>query len=176
MTGSHPCIRRLLLGALVGALLLAACGDDPEVEAEIDGVEVEDGQTNGHVDGPIDYDADPPSGGDHNQVWLNCGVYDQAVPTENAVHSLEHGAVWFAYQPDLDSDQVDALVALAETEPDRIIVSPYPDLPSPVVAVAWERRLAVDDATDPRLEVFLETYVNGDQAPEPAVSCSGGVG
>lgn len=176
--------RRAFLSVIALALAsgAAACGDDPtESEAadedRIEGVVIEDGQSNGHVPNPT-YDADPPSGGDHLGVplWLNCGVYDTPVPNGSAVHSLEHGAIWYAYQPDLPAEQVDALVAIAAANPDRVIVAPYPGLPAPVVAVAWERRLEVDDATDPRLVEFYDTYVNGAQAPEPAVTCQGGVG
>ena len=47
-----------------------------------------------HVTGTVDYPQTPPAGGDHNEVLLNCDVYDQPVPNENAVHDLEHGAVW----------------------------------------------------------------------------------
>lgn len=173
---SRP-LRRLLASVAVAGLALAGCGDDPDSpEANtIEGVVVEDGQTNDHVDPPIAYDADPPSGGDHASVWLNCGIYDIPVPIENAVHSLEHGVVWIAYDPALDAGDVDALEALFDTEPDRMILSPYDDLPSPVVAVAWERRLEVDSADDPRLAQFVDTYVNGAQAPEPGAACAGGI-
>ena len=59
-----------------------------------------------HVAGPVSYDRVPPAGGAHNAVVLNCGVYSQPVPNENAVHSLEHGAVWITYRPTLPPDQV----------------------------------------------------------------------
>lgn len=165
--------------ALVLAVVaLASCGDDPESgegdDVTIEGVVVEDGQSNEHVDDPT-YDAAPPSGGDHIAAWLNCGVYPVPVPDGNAVHSLEHGVVWFAYDAGDDSVDVDALIDLADSQPDRVIVSPYPDLPSPVVAVAWERRLEVDAADDPRLAEFLDAFVNGAQAPEPRAPCDGGV-
>ncbi len=42
----------------------------------------------GHVETPVTYAQNPPAGGEHNPAWLNCGVYDQPVPSENAVHSL----------------------------------------------------------------------------------------
>jgi hypothetical protein len=53
-----------------------------------------------HVDGNVDYPTDPPIGGDYNEVWANCKFYAEVIPNENAVHSLEHGAVWVAYSPD----------------------------------------------------------------------------
>ena len=58
-----------------------------------------------HTTEPVEYPQNPPVGGDHNPVWQNCGYYDEPVRNENAVHSLEHGAVWITYQPDLPQDQ-----------------------------------------------------------------------
>ncbi len=170
-------IGHVIACALGAAVLLAACGSDPDAPSAdaIDGVVVEDGQSSGHVDPPYTFAGDPPSGGDHAGIWLDCGVYDLPVPNENAVHSLEHGVVWFAYDPAITPDEVDTLVALHDAEPDRVIVSPYEGLASTVVAVAWERRLEVDSVDDPRLVAFLDAYVNGSQAPEPRAACAGGV-
>ena len=167
-----------LAGLMLLAFPLAACGSDPEdarPDTVIDGVIEHPEQSNDHVDGPVDYDFAPPVGGDHAAIWLDCGVYPIAIPNENAVHDLEHGVVWFAYRPDLAQDQVDLLVELYQTKPDRVIVSPYPDLESPITVVAWERSLSVDSADDPRLAEFLDAYVNGAAAPEPRASCSGGL-
>lgn len=173
---SHLRSTRLLATLVVAGLWLTGCGDDgDDASADIEGVVIEDDQTNAHV-ADATYDADPPSGGDHDEVWLNCDFYEVEVPNKHAVHSLEHGVVWFAYQPDLPADELDALRALYDSRPDRVIVSPYEGLDAPVVAVAWERRLEVDSAEDPRLEEFLDAFVNGAQAPEPAAACTGGVG
>ena len=54
---------------------------------------------------------------------------------ENAVHSLEHGAVWITYQPDLPQEQIEKLSDLAQRNR-FVLVSPYPDLPAAVVASA----------------------------------------
>jgi hypothetical protein len=61
-----------------------------------------------HVTGQVNYPQTPPVGGDHNPVWLNCGVYTSPVASENAVHSMEHGAVWITYQPTLPAAEVAA--------------------------------------------------------------------
>jgi hypothetical protein len=117
----------------------------------------------------------PPSGGDHEPVWQNCGVYTEPIGTYNAVHSLEHGAVWITYSPDLAADQVSALGELVAGKA-YTLLSPLPNLASPVVLTAWGLQLELDDVADPRAEVFLRKYVQGPQAPEPGASCSGGVG
>src|SRR5690606_20494200 len=107
--------------------------------------------------------------------WLNCGVYAEPVPAEHAVHSLEHGAVWITYQPDLGAAEVEALRSLYEPG-SYVVVSPYPDLPQPIVLSAWGRQLAVDSAEDERVGEFLSVYEQGPQNPEPGAPCSGGVG
>src|ERR1051325_4821995 len=62
-----------------------------------------------HLAGKIDYQESPPVGGAHNVVWQNCGIYSTPIHNEHAVHSLEHGAVWITYRPDLPADQVEIL-------------------------------------------------------------------
>ena len=125
-----------------------------------------------HVTTPVAYDQAPPVGGDHSPVWLNCGVYDEPVPSENAVHSLEHGAVWVTYSSDLPAAQVEPLVSRLPSE--YVIVSPYEDLPSPVVASAWGTQLPLDGVDDPRLGEFVREYLQGPQTPEPGATCNGG--
>jgi hypothetical protein len=49
-----------------------------------------------HTEGEVDYEQSPPAGGEHNPVWQNCGYYAEPVRDENAVRSLEHGAVWLS--------------------------------------------------------------------------------
>ena len=127
----------------------------------------------GHVDTPIAYAQTPPAGGEHNPVWLNCGVYDKPVPNENAVHSLEHGAVWVTYQPDLPKADVEKLSA--EIPETYILLSPYPGLPAPVVASAWGTQLRLTGVDDPRLQAFVRQYRQGPQTPEPGAPCTGGL-
>ena len=124
-----------------------------------------------HFVDAIDYEQEPPVGGDHADFLLNCGVYDAPVPNENAVHSLEHRAIWITYKPGLDHDQVATLRLAAFNK--KIIVSPYPGLEVPVVVSAWGYQLRLDSAEDPRLDDFISTY-EGFYAP--GGPCSGGVG
>ncbi len=133
-----------------------------------------------HVTGSVQYDHNPPAGGEHNAVWLNCGVYDQPVPNENAVHSLEHGSVWITYQPSLPASDVAQLRTFVESHYDGtqkyLILSPYPGIPSPIVASAWGAQLQLTSASDPRLAQFVAQFEGGAQGGEPGAACTGGTG
>jgi len=128
-----------------------------------------------HQDGPVTYPQSPPVGGVHSPVWQNCGIYDQPVANENAVHSLEHGGVWISYRPDLPAADVQKLRALVRGHT-HALLSPYPNLPAPVVATAWGLQVQVPSASDARLPLFIFKYENGKQTPEPGATCSGGIG
>jgi len=141
----------------------------------LDGVLSYPNQARDHSEVPQTYAQNPPVGGVHASAWQNCGVYDQPVRNENAVHSLEHGAVWITYQPDLAADQVDKLRALARGH-SHVLVSPYPGLPKPVVVSAWGLQLPLDSANDSRLSLFVSRYEQGPQTPERGAVCTGGVG
>jgi len=126
-----------------------------------------------HVAGPIVYAENPPIGGQHNVVWQNCGIYDAPIHNEHAVHSLEHGAIWITYRPDLAADQVQKLRALAAD--DYLLLSPYPGLPYPIVASAWNHQLTFERADDPGLPAFIARYKNNPETtPEFGAPCAGG--
>ena len=141
----------------------------------IEGIIELDGLTATHVTTEVEYEQNPPAGGDHDPTWQNCGFYTEPVVEENGVHSLEHGAVWLTYSPDLPAAEVDQLDALTRTNP-YLLVSPVEDLPAPLVATAWGLQLELDSAADDRLPVFLTKYLQGPQTLEPGASCRGGVG
>jgi len=128
-----------------------------------------------HVNTDVDYPQTPPVGGEHRPTWQNCGIYNSPVVDELAVHSLEHGAVWITYQPDLPADQIERLKSLVRGK-SYTLLSPYPDQPSPVAATAWGVQLFADSADDARLGQFIAKYRQGSQTPEPGASCIGGVG
>lgn len=129
-----------------------------------------------HADGRVAYAQDPPVGGEHAPMWQNCGFYSEPVVTEQAVHSLEHGAVWITYRPGLPSDQIEVLRRLAAGR-SHVLVSPWPlDLASPVVASAWGRQRLLPSAHDGGLADFVRRFRTGPQAPEPGAPCTGGAG
>lgn len=167
----------VVIGLIVASIVFAPAPPkeyDPGSEgADIEGVQTYENVAD-HVDGTVDYDQTPPAGGPHNAVWLNCGVYDVPVPNENAVHSMEHGAVWITY----DADQVagEDLATLKALLPSSyVILSPYDGLDSPVVVSAWNHQLKVDAVDDERIAQFIEEYWRSQGAPEPTAPCTGGL-
>lgn len=128
-----------------------------------------------HVQARVAYPQTPPAGGNHAPVWQNCGFYSAPIVKENGVHTLEHGAVWITYRPALPAEQVEVLRQLARGQT-FVLVSPFPDLPAPVVASAWARQLRLDSADDPRLREFVRAFRVGPTTPEPGAPCTGGLG
>jgi hypothetical protein len=145
---------------------------------EIEGLQTFDAyeEPQDHVDGPVDYAESPPVGGPHAPPpdWADCTgtVYDVDIRHENAVHSLEHGAVWITYNPDeIQGADVDTLAALVENESGRML-SPYAGLDSPVSIQSWGHQLKVDSVGDLRLEQFADLLtLNNEFTPEPGASC-----
>ena len=180
--------RRWVLPAV--AVLLTACGggDDSPTEGaqsasttavttrpsttttrpQIAGVETFAVEA-GHSEGAVSYPHVPPVGGIHNPVWQPCTFYDQPVPNEKAVHSLEHGAIWITYRPDLPADQIEALATLARSRKDVLASRWDSGLPAPVVATGWGRQLRLESVSDPRLLEFVRLYAN--QGPEINAPC-----
>jgi len=170
-----PVIALAVIGvAIVVALAVAVpmlVSEDP-VPSDLTAVKSYDDLSTDHTPDDVDYPQSPPVGGEHAPEWLECGAYDVPVRDENAVHDLEHGTVWISYDPALDKADVEAL---AELLPQNGIMAPYPGLDSPVVVTVWGRQLELDGADDPRLELFIRTYGGGETAPEPSVTCAGGI-
>jgi hypothetical protein len=129
-----------------------------------------------HVDTAVDYAESPPVGGPHAPppAWADCTgtVYDVDIRHENAVHSLEHGAVWITYNPDeVSQGDIDTLAKLVENEHGRMM-SPYAGLDAPISIQAWGHQLKVDSAGDKRIKQFADFLtLNNEFTPEPGASC-----
>jgi hypothetical protein len=139
-----------------------------------EGVQVFPNLSRDHTTGQVSYPQTPPAGGPHAPAWQNCGFYGEVISNETAVHSLEHGAVWITFRTDLDAEQVAMLREFARRG--FVLVSPYPNLPAPVVASAWGHQLRLSSASDPRLDQFVRYYRLGPQTPERGAPCTRGVG
>lgn len=127
-----------------------------------------------HVDGEVSYEQKPAVGGDHDGTPQDCQgrVYGAPIREENAVHSLEHGATWVTYDPELPKGQVEDLTKLVDRELYRMM-SPYPGQDAPIKVSAWGLQMEAESADDPRIKDFLKKYTNGEQTQEPGASCAG---
>lgn len=151
---------------VVGALVFAGFVylRDRDLNQEPDGVVTFEYADANHIDGQIDYSAQPdyqgeipPAGGAHNAVPQQCDIYDAPIRPENAVHSLEHGAVWITYQPSLPQDQIDKLRDLAEGD-EYILMSPLDTIGAPIVLTAWEHQLSLQSFDETQVERFIRSY------------------
>ncbi|MGW3914428.1 DUF3105 domain-containing protein [Streptomyces sp. NPDC005070] len=129
-----------------------------------------------HVTKTVSYPMEPPVGGDHNQVWMNCNgdVYTKAVNPMNAVHSLEHGAVWVTYNSKASEADVKALAAKVKKTP-YTLMSPVDDQKDPIMLSAWGKQRSVTGASDKNVDAFFSDFVQGKQTPEPGAACTNGL-
>ncbi len=159
----------LLIVAIIAGTLNEPLGGVPE------GTEENIAAGQGHVEGNIYTDEEVPAGGEHNPIWANCGFYADPIEAEFAVHSLEHGAVWITYQPEIGADDLEELRRLGSPI-EKVLVSPVPGQTSPIVATAWGSQLSLDSTADARLQQFIVEFAGSFSAPEPGGACTGGVG
>ncbi|MFE2184503.1 DUF3105 domain-containing protein [Streptomyces sp. NPDC059455] len=176
----------IVAGLAVGGYFLVDASDKKEKkEAKVTASVVKTGEFKGmktwknlgrtHVQGSVKYAMSPPVGGNHNQVWQNCNgdVYPKPLTKENAVHSLEHGAVWVTYTDKASKEDIAALSARVKKTP-YSLMSPYQEQDSPIVLNAWGNQLDVQKASDPRVADFFKKFVQGKQTPEPGAYCTNG--
>lgn len=161
----------LVLVLIVGLVAWAIIRDSPAL-VDLSAVEEYENTSAVHTTEPVEYDMMPPVGGPHHPTWWNCGVYQEELPLEHVVHSLEHGAVWLSYQPSLPADQIAVLEELGGQE--YMMVSPVGAQDSPVVATSWDTQLKLDEAEERTLQAFIREFKQGPKTPEPGALCSNG--
>ncbi|MGW4634977.1 DUF3105 domain-containing protein [Nocardia sp. NPDC004415] len=151
--------------------------DNQDPSAKIEGVVKQDYPAGLHVtpEQRVAYDKSPAYGGPHDGAWANCTgtVYAKPIRMENAVHSLEHGAVWIAYNPDkVDAAGVEKLSNFVKGR-QFSLMSPYPGLDSAISLQSWGHQLKLDSADDARIKQFISALRENPYAyPEVGASCS----
>ncbi|MCW0215259.1 MAG: DUF3105 domain-containing protein [Pseudonocardia sp.] len=144
--------------------------------AQIQGVQTIPYSAGDHItpDVRVAYTHSPPLGGKHDGFWAACNgvVYPTAVRQENLVHSIEHGAVWIAYNPDqVSGAALDTLKAKVSNQP-YMVMAPYPGLDQPISLQSWAHQLKLSDANDPRIDQFIAALkLNRFTYPEVGASC-----
>ena len=130
-----------------------------------------------HVTTPVTYTESPPVGGPHDPEWADCTgtVYDVDIRHENAVHGMEHGAVWVTYNPDTIHSGDLAVLKKMVSGTSGLMLSPYQGLTSPISLQSWNHQLFVDRATDKRVQQFADFLAFNDDVegayPEVGASC-----
>ena len=132
------------------------------------------GQYHVSRDQRVRYDKSPPFGGPHDNYWAACTgtVYNQPVRSENMVHSLEHGAVWIAYDPArVTGPALQGLQAKVQGQ-SYMMISPYPGLDQPISLQSWGHQLKLSDPADARIDQFVAALrTNPNTHPEVGASC-----
>lgn len=165
----------VFLAMIVAGAVFASRGDDEETPFNNEPEHTKHfsyigGNTTGD---PVTYAEVPPVGGPHANEWQSCGFYAGYVPSERAVHSMSHGAVWITYSPDLPQSEIDILKEIAARN-DYVLISMFDGLPNPIVASAWNHQLDFKAAADPDLLMFVAVLQNGHDTQEPGEPCAGG--
>jgi hypothetical protein len=146
----------------------------PLPENPPEGIEVYPATTNKTLKEPIEYDREPPTNGNHDPLWQNCGFYERPVRDRHAVHSMDHGVVWITYRPDLPAEQIQELRSYGDER--YVLISPYPDQDAPVIATSWRVQLELRGTGDPRLRQFVDQFRISEIAPLSGNRCIAGVG
>ncbi|MGW5745358.1 DUF3105 domain-containing protein [Amycolatopsis sp. NPDC003861] len=158
------------------AALFAPSPSNPDPSGKIDGVFKGNYAGRAHLQPTerVKYDKAPPVGGPHDGTWASCTgiVYPNAVRTENMVHSLEHGAVWIAYNPaQISGDALGKLKARVEGKP-YSMMSPYPGLDKPISLQSWGHQLKLDSADDLRIDQFIVALRQNSNGVYPEVGAT----
>ena len=127
-----------------------------------------------HKEGTISYPMIPPAGGVHHTRWQNCmgNIYDEQIDNGNAVHSLEHGAVWITYKPGISSSDKTQLAERIRGK-DYTMLSPYPGQSTLISLQAWGYQLQLTRVDLRVIDAFIAKY-RLTASIEPGAACSGG--
>jgi hypothetical protein len=128
-----------------------------------------------HTLSKVHYKSNPPTSGPHYPVPASDGVYapGNSPSPERSVHALEHGRVEFEYKPGTSSQDIQALVRLAQ-EPfngtaayHTLVFENNTSMPFAFAAVAWQHYIGcsnVSPASIQALRTFRQAFT--DKAPE----------
>jgi hypothetical protein len=120
----------------------------------------------------VAYQNNPPASGPHYAVVLQYGLYEgEDIPAPYWVHSLEHGAIVVLYKcdqpcPDLVQSLGDMLdlFPLSKWDNRKIVIVPYRQMDAPLMAVAWNVQMPLEQFEPQALIDFYSRHV--DQGPE----------
>ncbi len=164
-----------------GGKLPAVQETELSAAAKAAGCTVKDGKAEGndHVEGKVTYKSNPPTSGDHNIEPVEEQLFDKTPPTENWVHSMEHGRLTVQFKKELPSEARANLKVFYDMDPFHMMVMPNTTkMPFELAATAWTRDPQplgtghllgcpkVNDRVYDALAAFRTRYRDNDIPPE----------
>lgn len=125
---------------------------------------------NDHVTKRVDYPTNPPTNGPHYPAPAQDGNYAGAAtpPTEQLVHSMEHGRIEIQYRKGLPQKRIQQLVALYDEAPQHVLLfENQTGMPCDVAVTAWGHGMLCPKFTDgsfDAIRAFRDKY--RDKGPE----------
>jgi len=159
----------LLIGAgtwLLGSSSLIQPQDKSkpqEVSSSVEGVQEFDIVGENHIPQGTSgsgYNSNPPSSGPHWASPAEKGIYEQPIPDETALHNLEHGHIWIAYDPSIGDEVKSKLSEIVESDGWKIIMSPREGNDAKIALVGWGRVLNMDEPDYEKVKEFIRLYRN----------------
>ena len=115
------------------------------------------------ISNPLCYPSNPPTSGPHSPTAGAFRVHDSPLRKENAVHSMEHGAVVVWYNTS-DQAAIDKLKGWVEDELGRgrpVVMTKYTGMEAETIALtAWTRldKFPASTLTEKRVKNFIEEH------------------
>lgn len=136
--------------------------------AEVNRTHISDGAGHGS------YNSVPATSGWHYAQPLapvRWGVHEEFLADEIRLHNLEHGGVGVHYNcPDGCDELVGQLTEIVDRSRDgglKVLLSPYPDMPTKISLTAWTFIDAFDEFDEERVKDFIRSHESSQNAPEP---------
>ena len=79
----------------------------------------------------------PATSGPHYQQWVIWNDYDTPVRQIQQIHNLEHGGIVIQYGSKVPRSSVDRINAFYRTDPNAMLVAPFPKLGNKIAVEAW---------------------------------------
>lgn len=164
----------VILAVVVAAAALALGVGQPEIGVGV----IDEGGVGRHLpDGSaLTQRNRPPSSGPHYASRARYGLSTTPVAPGNWIHALEHGAVVILYKCASDEEciktgqMIDAQVYVSARDgrfgERKLVITPYSDMDAPITAVAWGRKLELQELDAERILAFYDRYL--DRGPEQA--------
>lgn len=121
-----------------------------------------------HVDGkPVQYNANPPAGGEHWSRTATWGIQTTPPPDESLVHNLEHGGVIIWYDPaKVDAGTVNRLKSLTRNLQEtnfRVVLTPRTkgiENNQPIAMTSWGHLMTLDGYDEGKIRNFFRAHIN----------------